>query len=1136
MDPVSDGVLGAWAIAELEGGADFATIFSRFESSSHFWQEVRSAIGAGTGLSNEAGRWIDGMHELMDGPGPVLPERTIYEKFAAGPWGQLSRAIRPYAARAAGVAGALYTGIHELEHVFGGDTPAQTPGQPIPNPTPTTPALNISQGDINIGSSHHGHSFSTAQSMPFGNASYGGRLGGASKFRSGYPANQSRRHTEEFGDLNGHNRIFQFYNYHGEKKQMLDEYCRGLVLSLLRIQKGTVLDYETPIAWPYPIVHKNATYPDVNGVEQPLPTPACDQYLDYLEFHFKDNRRGTGKFGQVLSSGHSNRLAVQYRADSDEIDLTTCVNLWESYVENDVTYYRMKTLPKLAADLCDMFHAWAEMSDDYVRPEFAQVDDLDFVPVRVMLVKKLFVSPGVETWDVVYDDDQLASSRVDVGCYTTVTLHNVSPADGDIVSNPDPLTTDTIAHVPLVGKMYTFSGPVPKVWDKHREELHELFNPDFFKIGRYRLPKSKLEDLQEFKNPPRGRAIWSNCIGESRVMVGPGQIKKLRMNFRVRSSLGEFWQKYRNTYLSDTKMGRSVCICLEPMIRKQHVGEPVSVQLVKRDSDPGAEAFSIIDYPPYEILTDPLQPLAKPRKVLRKLFTLAQDTSGTPTTQFWYHIFDKTGDLTWLKSKTIQTQLGLVHAIDPDGYPIYAGDTPAHNALRTAFDSDSTPGALQVIDPASSAHTVEKWGYTPSGGLVPSNTAGSPILACYPAPWTADPGRTSRGDPMMFNVQINRMLHGSARLKKKHILGADKTGIKRTWNDRMIANLGNVAMFNDDGNLSTDFLKDAPRDIDMMPGAGIQAVIPQGADGNLTVGAPQQAGDINISGDLVTGGGLTQAQAQTAFTAALGSALPTHEGKLLTSDTTAHGHIQGISAPTVNVPAPNVTVQGGLDQTQMTAAMTAALNNATSIDIATAPATTVNVPAPQVTVQGGLDQAQMTNAMTTALNQAANINATVNTTGSPLNIMDMTTAVKQALAQQNVTIDNPVTTVAVSNQPTSMTVNTSSPLNITDMTTAVTAALAAQSVTVLQPTNAQRGHIISTTGNGFTAWTIRSLDGVLHTNQRVYVGQQKQNGYYVNDSFAHGSEHSLVGSEVVLGDSSYSGTTPWVLNTVVNTA
>ena len=138
-DPVTDGVLGAWAISALEGGADFASIFSRFESSTHFWQEVRSAIGAGTGLSNEAGRWIDGMHEFMDGPGPAPTERSMYEKFASvsrATWGSCFRSIEPRIQQAAGIfvggaaAEAIHQGVEGLEHMFG-DHPT-TPGNTQP--------------------------------------------------------------------------------------------------------------------------------------------------------------------------------------------------------------------------------------------------------------------------------------------------------------------------------------------------------------------------------------------------------------------------------------------------------------------------------------------------------------------------------------------------------------------------------------------------------------------------------------------------------------------------------------------------------------------------------------------------------------------------------------------------------------------------------------------------------------------------------------------------------------------------------------------------------------------------------------------------------------------------------------------
>jgi len=853
------------------------------------------------------------IHKLFD---PRAPG-TIGGLMRGGRWVArwMGRNILPPVAAAEG----LYAAY---EHGQSLHTPSNTQDPYVPTPTtPAGPAVAPDQ-DIITGSADHGHSFLGAQSMPFGNASYGGRLGGRSGFKSGYPANQSRRQTEEFGDLNAHNRVFQFYNYHGEKKQMLDEYCRGLILSLLRIQKGTVLDYEEPIAWPYPVYHENSTAP-VDGVESHNPLlPGLDMHLDYLEFHFKDNRRGTGTFGKTMTSAPLQRLAKQYRADTDTADtLSTCVSLWGEIpgsTDPNSPDRRMKSIQELARDMADMFQGWVDLGEKFIDPVHATIDDLDFVPVRVMLIKRVEcnvrydkvlaaheqngnnnVTPTIgkmQTYDVVYDDDQLGSSRVDVGCFTTITLHNVSPAAGDIVSNPDPLTADTINHVPLVGKMYTFSGPVPKVWDKHRDDLHELFNPSFFEIGRYRLPKSKLENLEEFKSPPRGRAIWSNCIGESRIMIGPGQIKKLRMNFRVRCSFAEFWQKYRNQYLADTKLGRCVCICLEPMIRRQHVGEPIPRQLMKTrepnaTGDAAVEIQKFIDVPPYEFqLSD--KSLEKPTKVLRKLFTFSPlSVAPFQGVKFWYHKYRLTDEGKWtkLKQHTGLGGAGTDHDIDVDGYAIYAGP-PVDAASHTPFDHGSyhlvgegliNPLQDNQVDPQPAA---ERWGHhIPDGvGLVAGigQAMETNAIGVWPAPWTAHVSGTAVGDPMMFNVQINRLLTGRTWLKKKHILGADKSGIKRKWSERLTGNLGSVAMFNEDGTLNPDFKADAPRDIDMLPGAGVPAIIPQGEEGNITVQATGAGG-----------GGLTQAQAKAAFVGALTDATVLQE----------HGHsMHPLSGITIN--------------------------------------------------------------------------------------------------------------------------------------------------------------------------------------------------------------------------------------------
>ena len=138
------------------------------------------------------------IHKLFD---PRAPG-TIGGLMRGGRWVArwMGRNILPPVAAAEG----LYAAY---EHGQSLHTPSNTQDPYVPTPTtPAGPAVAPDQ-DIITGSADHGHSFLGAQSMPFGNASYGGRLGGRSGFKSGYPANQSRRQTEEFGDLNAHKAV-----------------------------------------------------------------------------------------------------------------------------------------------------------------------------------------------------------------------------------------------------------------------------------------------------------------------------------------------------------------------------------------------------------------------------------------------------------------------------------------------------------------------------------------------------------------------------------------------------------------------------------------------------------------------------------------------------------------------------------------------------------------------------------------------------------------------------------------------------------------------------------------------------------------------------------------------------------------
>lgn len=673
----------------------------------------------------------------------------------------------------------------------------------------------VSQRDAQ-GNSH------TFAAMPYGASTSAGAFRGGAGGAIGYRGNQTRSVTEEHGDLNTYNRVFQFYTYHSEKRKLLEEYCRGLAVSLCRIQNGTVGSYDEPLAWPFPV----RTLPQTgdNSIFNDN-----DAFLDRIVMHFKDNRRLSATFGMTISSFSGKSMSTPLLPPQHDADYwfdansanglqATEVLLWtEELVEISpgtfVDKRRMKTLQELGHDLADVFE------------EYSKIDPglgIDIIPCRIQILKKTRMRAHNETqsreiYDVIYDDDNFARSKVYAGAYTTVTWQNVTPASGDVLMQQDPLAADTINHVPLKGKIYTFSGPVPKVWDKHRAEMHDLFKPEFFEGGRYLLPNSKLHNIDEFAKPPRGKSIWSNCIGEQSIGIGPGQFKKLRLNYRVNDTLEEFFKRYRDADVDHLKMGRTVCLCLEPAIRRQHIGEPIPYAAVKLNG--GKEVT--VSYEPYtytNIETDPTK-LPRWKKLLRPLFSF-------PTldeTRASAHPGDTAGVHFWYKDST-----------SPFGAP--------EGLVKGSLIGDTSLGADYATREEDEAANI----------LLQNK------VICE---WTDGPGRVSKGDPLMFNVQINRLYTGAARLRREAFLTVDNSGIKRKWNERLVPNVGAGPAQN-----PADFFED--HELQSALQVGIREIIPEGQPGNLQVdsGGVHQISDITT----VTGGGLTAAETTAAFVAALG--------------------------------------------------------------------------------------------------------------------------------------------------------------------------------------------------------------------------------------------------------------------------
>lgn len=590
-----------------------------------------------------------------------------------------------------------------------------------------------------------------------------------------YPGGQTRRQTEEHGDLNVYNRMYQFYNYHADKDILIDEMCRGLILSLLRISGGTVQEYDEPLGWTSPYWQDHCAHHHA------------------IVFHMKDQRRHSTTFAKTLSSFSGKDMATspipsQFDADVkvDHSAVPTAVQLHKDNGE-------MKSMTEAAAELAMCIKIWIATQTYGVSGPAGEtpVRGLDLVPSRLQLLKRCIVS-GQTSYEIVVDDREFEASKVDVAAYTTVTLQNVTPASGDSLMTGDPLAADTINHVPLKGKMYTFSGPVPKVWDRHRAELQHLFKPSFFEKGRYLLPNSKLHDetMDDFRTFPRGRHIWSNCVGEDRITFAPGSTQKLKLEYRMKTSVRDFFHKFRNDDISSSKLGRCVCLALEPQIRRQHVGQPISAVLPKRIWRDGV-VNTAVQYEPYmwaetlEVDPDGLSTGRKViTKVIRQVFTL--DTTQIPTSS---NTNPATAELWWTDGGfATKTPGGVLDG--PTGWEPLKWDSITRNML------DEHPQLGHFV---------------------------------------------SKGDPIMFNVQINRLYTGSSLLKNHTRLGADKTGVKRKHEDKMYSNMGDVSFAR--AQQLGDVYKD--HNLQSATAVGVAPLILEGDDKNtmvtVNVAAEEQA-------------------------------------------------------------------------------------------------------------------------------------------------------------------------------------------------------------------------------------------------------------------------------------------------------
>jgi len=469
------------------------------------------------------------------------------------------------------------------------------------------------------------------------------------------------------------------------------------------------------------------------------------------------------------------KLAEQYDAEVYTGDLSGIPSTVVSLTDGT----KMLSLKQLATNIASMFKTWIDFTQDITAgssvsgggPSISK--GIDLLPCRMQLIKTTthwdpqsthLLQSANSAHEVEYDDIEFGDSKVDVAAYTSVKLHNVTPASGNVLLQSDPMGSDNITHVPLKGKMYVFSGPTPKVWDKHRSDLQHLFKPEFFRGGRYLLPNSKLHSTQteEFRTPPRGRFIWSNCVDEHKITMAPGGMQELKLNYRVKTSIKDFWYKYRDDDLSSSKLGRSICVCLEPSMRRMHINTPIPVVLVKEQYVPigGSSPYYTtttrnipVEYQPYEWKRDVATGITT--KQIRQVVTLGAVTTPTAIT------VDHPATAGALVSPTTYAHPGVVATI-----PWYVDSAGLSTTVVTA--------------------TKLMWDKVTSEIIADNKQLQSFV---------------SRGDPLMFNVQINRNYGASCALRNTVRLGADKTGVKRKYDDKMVNNMGDL---DGDGDVDDD--------------------------------------------------------------------------------------------------------------------------------------------------------------------------------------------------------------------------------------------------------------------------------------------------------------------------------------------
>lgn len=177
---------------------------------------------------------------------------------------------------------------------------------------------------------------------------------------------------------------------------------------------------------------------------------------------------------------------------------------------------------------------------------------------------------------VIHTLDRLEDCIVSCFCTQVIDIQNQTASD---TGSHD---INSVNSNPLKGKLYKFGNALPR-----KRDLLTTLNLPFEAIGTkydqgiidtgtdgsdiYLTPDHSTGVVNPMFQPPHGRQIWKNCVGESNIRLPPGSHKKFVTKFKHTGRFNELLKKLARvssvSYDNGNAIGKCYLLGLEPELR-----------------------------------------------------------------------------------------------------------------------------------------------------------------------------------------------------------------------------------------------------------------------------------------------------------------------------------------------------------------------------------------------------------------------------------------------------------------------------------------------------------------------------------------------------------------------------------------